>query len=103
MDDYGRTRTYHSHACDVPGHDEVYVLGSQAILGQYPDALESLRQSADAHIVPVIEIDMVDVIDANLGELSRFHEAFGFYVHGVTILMLRSCRLGGKAGNRSPQ
>jgi hypothetical protein len=28
---------------------------------------------------------MVDVIDANLGELSPFHEAFGFYVHGVSI------------------
>ena len=27
----------------------------------------------------------MDVIDANLGELSRFHEAFGFYVHGVPI------------------
>jgi hypothetical protein len=28
---------------------------------------------------------MVDRIDANLGELSHFHEAFGFYVHGVPI------------------
>lgn len=28
---------------------------------------------------------MVDVIDANLGELSAFHQAFGFYVHGVPI------------------
>lgn len=25
-------------ACDVSGDDEVYVFGSQAILGQYPDA-----------------------------------------------------------------
>ena len=29
-------------ACDVSGDDEVYVFGSQAILGQYPDAPESL-------------------------------------------------------------
>lgn len=72
-------------ACDVSGDDEVYVFGSQAILGQYPDAPESLRQSAEADIAPVTAIDMVDVIDANLGELSRFHEAFGFYVHGVPI------------------
>lgn len=28
---------------------------------------------------------MVGVIDANLGELSPFHEAFGFYVHGLSI------------------
>jgi hypothetical protein len=33
-------------SCDVSGDDEVYVFGSQAILGQYPEAPESLRQSA---------------------------------------------------------
>jgi hypothetical protein len=58
---------------------------SQAILGQYPDAPESLRQSAEADIAPVKAIDMVDRIDGNLGELSAFHSTFGFYVHGVPI------------------
>lgn len=29
--------------------------------------------------------ELVDVIDAHLGELSPFHDAFGFYVHGVSI------------------
>lgn len=72
-------------ACDVSGDNEVYVFGSQAILGQYPDAPESLRQSAEADIAPVNAIDMVDVIDGNLGELSTFHGTFGFYVHGVSI------------------
>ena len=72
-------------ACDVSGDDEVYVFGSQAILGQYPDAPESLRQSAKADIAPVTALDMVDVIDAQLGELSPFHDAFGFYVHGLSI------------------
>jgi uncharacterized nucleotidyltransferase DUF6036 len=72
-------------SCDVAGDDEVYVFGSQAILGQYPDAPESLRQSAEADIAPVKAIDMVDMIDGNLGELSAFHGTFGFYVHGVPI------------------
>jgi hypothetical protein len=72
-------------ACDVSGDDEVYVFGSQAILGQYPDAPEALRQSAEADIAPVTAVEMVDVIDAHLGELSRFHETYGFYVHGVSI------------------
>ncbi|OFW01091.1 MAG: hypothetical protein A3I61_13960 [Acidobacteria bacterium RIFCSPLOWO2_02_FULL_68_18] len=72
-------------ACDVAGDDQVYVFGSQAILGQYPDAPETLRQSAEADIAPVTAVDMVDVIDAQLGELSPFHAAFGFYVHGVSI------------------
>lgn len=72
-------------SCEVAGDDEVYVFGSQAILGQYPDASESLRQSAEADIAPVKAIDMVDMIDGNLGELSTFHNTFGFYVHGVPI------------------
>jgi len=72
-------------ACDVSGDDEVYVFGSQAILGQYPDAPESLRQSAEADIAPVKAVDMVDAIDGSLGELSDFHGTYGFYVHGVPI------------------
>ena len=28
---------------------------------------------------------MADVIDASLGELSPFHQAFGYYVHGVSL------------------
>lgn len=72
-------------ACDVSGDDELYVFGSQAILGQYPHAPEALRQSAEADVAPVHAIDMVDVIDAQLGELSQFHDAFGFYVHGLSI------------------
>lgn len=72
-------------SCDVSGDDSVYVFGSQAILGQYPDAPESLRQSAEADIAPVKAIDMVDVIDGNLRELSTFHVTFGFYVHGVPV------------------
>jgi hypothetical protein len=72
-------------ACDVSGDDALYVFGSQAILGQYPDAPEALRQSAEADVAPVHAIDMADVIDAQLGELSQFHDTFGFYVHGLTI------------------
>ena len=72
-------------ACDVAGDTDVYVFGSQAILGQFPEAPEALRQSAEADVAPVHAVDMVDRIDANLGELSRFHQAFGYYVHGVAI------------------
>ena len=72
-------------ACDVSGDTDVYVFGSQAILGQFPDAPDALRQSAEVDIAPVHAVDMVDIIDANLGELSTFQEAFGFYVHGVSI------------------
>lgn len=72
-------------ACDLTGEAEMYVFGSQAILGQYPDAPEPLRQSAEADMAPKYAVDLVDMIDANLGEGSTFHAAHGFYVHGVPI------------------
>ena len=72
-------------ACDVTGDTEVYVFGSQAILGQYPDAPAALRQSAEADMAPVNLPETVDRIDGALGELSRFHATHGFYVHGVPL------------------
>jgi hypothetical protein len=72
-------------ACDVTGDDAVYVFGSQAILGQYPDAPITLRQSAEADICPVKRRDAIDQLDGSLGEDSRFHREFGFYVHGISI------------------
>jgi len=72
-------------ACDVAGDDEVIVFGSQAILAKWPDAPEPLRMSIEVDIAPKNHPDQVDRIDGALGELSQFHEAFGFYVHGVPI------------------
>jgi hypothetical protein len=72
-------------ACDVAGDDAVYVFGSQAILGQFPDAPAGLRQSVEVDITPVSRLDRVDNIDGSLGELSPFHTAFGYYVHGLPI------------------
>lgn len=72
-------------ACDLTQDNEVVVFGSQAILGQYPDAPDALRQSAEVDIAPRHAVDKVDLIDAVLGEDSMFHRTHGFYVHGVPI------------------
>lgn len=73
-------------ACAVAGEDEVIVFGSQAIVGQYPDAPASLRQSIEADIAPASgDPAAADRIDGSLGEDSLFHRAHGFYVHGLTI------------------
>lgn len=73
-------------ACDVAGEDEVIVFGSQAILGQYPLAPATLRQSMEADIAPGSgNPAAADLIDGSLGEDSPFHRAHGFYVHGLTI------------------
>jgi hypothetical protein len=62
-------------ACDLTGDTEVIAFGSQAILGQFPDAPSALRQSAEADIAPKHATDNVDLIDAILGEDSQFHQS----------------------------
>jgi hypothetical protein len=66
-------------ACDVADDTEVWVFGSQSILGQFPDAPAVLRQSAEADIAPRNHPERVDQIDGALGELSQFHRTHGFY------------------------
>ena len=72
-------------ACDVSGDDEVIIFGSQAILGTFPDAPEALRYSVEVDVTPRHRVEQIDAIDGALGELSRFYQTFGFYVHGVSI------------------
>jgi len=72
-------------ACDVSEDSEIWVFGSQAILGEHPDAPEELRQSAEADVAPKNFPERVDRIDGALGELSQFHRTYGFYVHGIPV------------------
>jgi hypothetical protein len=70
-------------AADIADDDEIVVIGSQAILGQFPDAPESMRVSMEADLFPLNHPERADVIDGSIGELSPFHETFGYYAHGV--------------------
>lgn len=72
-------------ACDVSGDHELIIFGSQAILGQYPQAHEELRRSIEVDLTPKNKPEAVDKIDGALGENSMFHQNHGFYVHGVSI------------------
>ena len=72
-------------ACEVADDTELWVFGSQAILGQYPDAPESLRVSIEVDVQPKNQPDAADYIDGALGELPLFHQTHGFYVHGISI------------------
>lgn len=83
------TRDQLEHAirasCDVSEDSELWVFGSQAILGQYPNAPESLCASIEVDVQPKNRPDAVVAIDGSLGELSQFHQTHGFYVHGTPI------------------
>lgn len=83
------TRAELEHAIRAAGEvaedEELFVFGSQSVLGQHPNAPPGLRHSGEADIMPKNHPERIDAIDYNLGENSRFHDTFGFYVHGVSI------------------
>lgn len=72
-------------ACDICGDSELWVFGSQAILGEYPEAPEDLRTSIEIDVQPRNRPETADDIDGVLGEASCFHATHGFYVHGLLI------------------
>ena len=70
-------------AAAIVSEREFIVIGSQAILGQYPDAPESLLMSIEADVYPRYAPERSAVVDGAIGELSNFHQTFGYYAHGV--------------------
>lgn len=70
-------------AADIADDDAIVVLGSQAILGQFPNAPESMRLSMEADLFPLNRPERTAVIEGSIGELSPFHETFGYYAEGI--------------------
>jgi hypothetical protein len=70
-------------AASISGDSEIVVIGSQAILGQFPDAPPEMCVSNEADVYPLNQPDRWELIDGSIGELSPFHETFGYYAQGV--------------------
>jgi hypothetical protein len=70
-------------AATIAEDDEIIVVGSQAILGQFPDPPEELCISVEADVYPRNRPERSDLIDGSIGEGSPFHETFGYYGQGV--------------------
>ncbi len=81
------TRTQLEHliraAATIADDDELVIVGSQAILGEHPDAPVEVLVSIEADLFPKNHPDRAEVIDGAIGELSMFHETFGYYAQGV--------------------
>lgn len=81
------TRDQLEHAiravCDLVATDDLVIIGSQAILGQFPDAPAALRKSMEIDIIPRHRESAIDTIAGVMGELSQFHVTHGFYVDAV--------------------
>lgn len=63
--------------------DELVVLGSQSVLGQFPSAPAELTMSDEADIYPKNHPERADLVDGSIGELSPFHETYGYYAQGI--------------------
>lgn len=70
-------------AASVTEDEEIVIVGSQAVLGQFPDAPESLLVSREADVYPRNRPERSDEIDGSLGDGSYFDSAYGYYAHAV--------------------
>jgi len=70
-------------AAEVSKDHELVIVGSQAILGQFPDAPETMLMSREADIYPKNHPERSDEIDGSLGDGSYFDSSFGYYAHAV--------------------
>jgi hypothetical protein len=70
-------------AATVADDRDIVVVGSQAILGQHPDAPRTLLVSRDADVFPRNHPERADLIEGALGEESYFDETYGYYAHAV--------------------
>ena len=71
-------------AAAITGAADIVVIGSQALLGQFPDAPADLLVSIEADVFTFRNPEDADLIDGSIGEGSPFHKTFGYYAHGVS-------------------
>ena len=67
----------------IAGERELIVIGSQSVLGQFPDAPVALLMSMEVDIYPREHPELADKVDGAIGEGSAFHTTYGYYAQGV--------------------
>lgn len=73
----------------LTGDPEILVIGSQSMLGSYsesdlpPEATGSME--VDTTFLDDPDDIKSDIVDVNIGELSDFHNEFGYYPQGVSV------------------
>jgi hypothetical protein len=67
----------------ISNDKEIVVIGSQSILGQFPEAKPDLLTSQEADVYPKNKPELADLVDGSIGEASFFEDTFGYYAHGV--------------------
>jgi hypothetical protein len=62
---------------------DIVVIGSQALLGQFPDAPAEFLRSMEADVYPRSWPERSDLVEGGIGEGSPFAREFGYYAHGI--------------------
>lgn len=70
-------------AAEITNQYEFIVIGSQSILGSLDRPPPECTLSMEADLYPLHAPELADLIDGSIGELSFFHEHFGYYAQGV--------------------
>ena len=65
-------------AAGITGAERFVVVGSQAILGQFPNPPVELLASIEADLFSLRSSNDADLIDGSIGEGSPFHQTFGY-------------------------
>lgn len=70
-------------SAQIVGDDQFIVVGSQSILGKYPNAPSDLLWSSEADLIAKNKPQQTDKLNS-IGELSDFHQTHGFYADPVS-------------------
>ena len=68
---------------DILGETQFIVIGSQSILGKFPEPPEELLWSMEADLIAKNKPEKTDTLNV-IGELSEFHDSYGYYVDPVS-------------------
>ncbi|MFO1269124.1 MAG: DUF6036 family nucleotidyltransferase [Rubrivivax sp.] len=71
-------------AAEITNEYEFVVIGSQSIVGALDAPPPECLASMEADLYPMRAPELADLIDGAIGELSPFHEHFGYYAQGVS-------------------
>ena len=70
-------------AGEILDETQFFVIGSQSILGKYPEAPPELLRSVEADLIAKHRRHDTDKLNV-IGELSTFHDTHGYYVDPVS-------------------
>ncbi len=70
-------------AAAITGEQFFVIVGSTAILAQFPNAPSAIVQSREVDIYPRDNPDLTELIEGCIGQGSMFEEQFGYHADGV--------------------